>query len=53
MKIKALKEKFTSSLDFFQLEPKAEMRKSSPDFFAFFKKFNKEIEENLPKVVKR
>ena len=45
-----LQERFEKNLDFFQVDPRAEIRKSVPDFLAFFKKFAKDIEDNLPKI---
>lgn len=39
--------------EFFQIEPKSELRESTTDFFIFFKRFAKEIEDSLPKTDRR
>ena len=39
--------------EFFQIEPKSELRESTTDFFIFFKRFAKEIEDSLPKMDRR
>ena len=51
--IKGLKAKFEKLCDFFQIEPKSDMRSSTLDFFVFFKRFAKEIEDACPKVEKK
>ena len=49
----SLKDKFKTMCDFFQIEPKSELRESTKDFFDFFKKFAKDIEESIPKAERR
>ena len=51
--VQGLKSKFEKTCDFFQIEPKSELRESTTDFFLFFKKFTKEIEESIPKMDRR
>lgn len=51
--IKAMKERFEKLCDFFQLDIKDDKRKSTADFFIFYKKFLKEIEDGLPKEEKK
>ena len=48
-----MKSKFEKLCDFFQIEAKSEMRLSTLDFFGFFKRFAKEIEDACPKVEKK
>ena len=48
--IKTLFSRLEKSFDFFQVDPKADIRKMPPDFFNCFKKFAKDIEDNLPKI---
>ena len=51
--VKGLKAKFEKLCDFFTIEPKNDLRSSSQDFFMFFKRFCKEIEDALPKEEKK
>ena len=44
-----MKAKFEKLCDFFTVEAKSEMRLSTLDFFTFFKRFSKEIEDSMPK----
>ena len=48
-----MKARFTKNCDFFTIEPKSDMRTSTLDFFTFFKRFAKEIEDAIPKVEKK
>lgn len=51
--VQALKDVFVKLCDFFQVEAKSDMRSSTLDFFIFFKRFCKEIDDNCPKEVKK
>ena len=51
--VEGLKTRFAKSCDFWQLEAKSDLRESTGDFFAFFKKFAKDIEGACPKEEKK
>jgi hypothetical protein len=48
-----LKSTFEKQCDFFTIEKKSDMRQSTMDYFSFFKRFAKDIEESLPKPVSK
>ena len=48
--VKTLYDRFAKNLDFYQVDPKSDIRKSAPEFFTCFKKFTKDIEDSLPKI---
>lgn len=48
----ALKQRYTKTCDYFNIDAKNELRDSTVNFFKFFKQFSKDIEDSIPKNVK-
>ena len=48
-----MKARFAKQCDFWQIEAKSDLRESTGDYFAFFKKFVKDIGDACPKEEKK